>query len=106
MNANFAKLATKKELKAEQDKIVQLQVFHLTFFCGINSFKDVEAQNYLGFHPVSRYFEIFSNTNKVTVWKTEEKSDESSPRTSNNSFNPGINFIDNAKVLVTFDGKN
>ena len=27
-------------------------------------------------------------------------------QTSDNSFNPGINYVDNAKILVTFDERN
>ena len=83
-------------------------MFHSTFFCGISGFKYDDMQNYLGFHSVSRYFETIPNTNKVTVSKTERKSDEGikPPPTSDNSFNSGINFIDNDKILVAFDGKN
>ena len=51
-------------------------MFHSTFFCGISGFKDDDMQKYLGFHPISRYLETILNTNKVTVWKTERKSDE------------------------------
>ena len=47
-------LATKADLKAEQDKIVKLQVFDSSYFCGKIHFEDDGTENYLVFPPVSK----------------------------------------------------
>ena len=38
--AKVATLATKAELKAEQDKIIKLQAFDSSYFCGKSHFED------------------------------------------------------------------
>ena len=99
-NTELAALSTKAELKAEQDKIVKLQVFDSSHSLGKNHFEDDGTQNYLVFHPVSRYFKVIVNTYKVTAWKLKGLSDENikPPSISDNSLNPRINYIDNAKI--------
>ena len=42
-----ATLATKSELKADQDKIIKLQAFDSSYFCDKNHFEDDGTQNYL-----------------------------------------------------------
>ena len=49
LNKKVATLATKVELKAEQDKIPKLQAFDLSYFCGKSHFEDYGTQNYLVF---------------------------------------------------------
>ena len=49
LDKNIATLETKAELKAEQDKIVKLQTFDFSYFCGISHFEDNGTQNYLVF---------------------------------------------------------
>ena len=44
-----ATLATKSELKANQDKIIKLQAFDSSYFCDKNHFEDDGTQNYLVF---------------------------------------------------------
>ena len=51
-----APLATKAELKAEQDKIVKLQVFDWNWFWGKSHFEDDGTQNYLVFHQCTDIF--------------------------------------------------
>ena len=73
---------------------------------GKNQLEDDDAQNYLVFHPVLRYFNMIANTDKVTAWKLKGLSDENIklPSISNNSLNPWISYIVNAKMWVKFDG--
>ena len=54
LNKKLSTLGTKTELKAEQDKIVKLQAFDLSYFHGKSYFEDDGAQNYLVFQAVSR----------------------------------------------------
>ena len=49
----MATLVTKAELKAEQDKILKLQVFDSSYFWGKSRF---ETQSYVVFWSVFRYF--------------------------------------------------
>ena len=43
------KLATKTELNAEQDKIIKIQTFDLSCFCGKSHFECDDIQNYIVF---------------------------------------------------------
>ena len=63
----IATLATKTELKTEQDKITKLQTFDSTYFGGKNHFEDNDTKNCLLLPPVSRYFKTVANTSKVTA---------------------------------------
>ena len=55
LNNKAATLATKAELKAEQDKIVTLQVFDSSYFRGKSYFEDDSTQNNLVFQTMYRY---------------------------------------------------
>ena len=74
MNKKVATLATKAELKAEQDKITKLEAFDSGYFRGKNHFEDDGTQNYLIFQPIDRHFLkmliliIFENWNLMVVW--------------------------------------
>ena len=98
--------STKTVLNAEQDKIVKLQEFDSSHLRGKNQLEDDDTQNYVVFHPVLRYFIMIANTNKGTVWKSKGLSDENikPPSISDNSLNPWISYIVNAKMWVKFDG--
>ena len=45
-------LATKSELKAEQEKMIKLQEFDSSYFGGKSHFEDDDTQNYLVFQPM------------------------------------------------------
>ena len=69
LNITLATLATKAELKAEQEKIVNPQAFDSSFFCGKSHFEDNGTQNYLVFQPVFRYFKKIANSHHISLWK-------------------------------------
>ena len=50
------KLATKAQLKADQDTIVTLQTFDLGYFLGKSHFGDDGTPNYLVHQPIKRSF--------------------------------------------------
>ena len=56
LNKKVATLATKTELKAEQDKLTNLQAFDSSYFRGKIHFEDDGTQNYLVFQPMSNIF--------------------------------------------------
>ena len=99
-------LTTKSELKAEQGKIVKLEVFGSSYFCGKSHFKDDGTQNYLVFQGVYKYFRTAATTNKITAQKCNVLSDENIklPATSDNTLNPEIYYFDNAEIRKSFDG--
>ena len=52
MNKNVATLETKAELKSEEDKITESQVFDASYFRGKSHFEDDGTQNYLLFQTM------------------------------------------------------
>ena len=63
LDKKIATLVAKAKLKAEQDKIVKLQVFDSSYFRGKRHFEDDDTQNYLMFLPIY----TFKNTFKKLV---------------------------------------
>ena len=64
-------LATKAELKAEQDKIVKLQTYDLSFFIGQRYFNSEGSQNYLIFQTLYYTLKRLGNIEKVVSWKSK-----------------------------------
>ena len=60
-----ATLATKAELKAEPDKIINLQAFDSSYFCNKNHFEHDGTQNYLIFQSMYRYSKKIGNTERI-----------------------------------------
>ena len=65
LHTKLATLVTKTELKAEQDKIVKLQAFDSSYFCGKSHFEDYGMQNYLRYQLAYRYFKKIINSNHI-----------------------------------------
>ena len=61
-----AALATKAELKAEQDKITKIQASDSIYFQGKNHFEDDGSQNYLVFQPMYKYFLKVCDTDRIS----------------------------------------
>ena len=47
-------LSTKAELKAQQDKIVKLQIDDISIFISQSYFNNDESQNYIVFQPIQK----------------------------------------------------
>ena len=92
-----ATLATKAELKAEQDKIIKLKAFDSSYSRGKNHFEDDGTQNYLIFQPMYRYFRKIGNTERISSWKSKGLLDEiiKPSTTSDNSLAPALRYIGN-----------
>ena len=54
INTKLAKLATKAELKAEQNKILKFKAFNSKYFCGKSNFEDDVTQNYVVFRYLKK----------------------------------------------------
>ena len=59
-------LATKPELKAEQDKVIKSQAFDSNYFRSKSHFEDDGIQNCLVFQPIYRYFKKIDNTSYIS----------------------------------------
>ena len=77
LDNKVATLATKAELKAEQDKIIKLQVFDSIYFRGKSHFVDDDStQKYLLFQSIYSYFKRIGNTSHITSWNSKELPDK------------------------------
>ena len=68
----MAALATKAELKAEQNKTVKLQAFDSCYFHDKSYFEDDSMQSYLVFQPV---FRCFKNMLIAIMFQRENQKD-------------------------------
>ena len=86
-------------------EIEKLQTFDLRYFLSKSHFADDGAQSYLLFN---QYFKTPTNSDKVIGWKSKGLSGDSVKplATSDDSLNPRLDYTDNAKIEVKFDGSN
>ena len=68
-------LTTRAELKAGKDKIITLQAFDSSYFCGESYFEDDGTKNYLVFQLVYRYFKNIGNSGHISACKSKGLSD-------------------------------
>ena len=82
-------------------------MFDSSYFLGKIPFEDDGSQNCLVFQVVYKQFTMVANTNKVSAWKIKGLFNVSIKPSSksDDSLNPGINYIDNAKIQVQVDGR-
>ena len=101
----MAILATKAELKVEQDKIIKFQAIYSSYFCGNNQFEDEGTQNYLIFQPMYKYFKKIGNTDRISAWKSKRLSDVSIKPFSitDISLVPSLSYI-GTKTKIKFVG--
>ena len=83
----------------------KLKAFDSSYFIGKSHFEEDGRQNYLGFQPINRYFEIIPNTDYVSLRKSKGLSAESIQplNTSDNSLAPVLNYY-GTKTRVKFNG--
>ena len=100
LDKKAATLATKADLKAEQDKIIKLQAFDSSYFRGKSHFEDDGTQNYLVFQPMYKYFKKIY----ISSWKSKGLSDDTikPPSIFDNSLAPALSYIGN-KTRIKFD---
>ena len=71
-----ATLATKTELKAEQDKNLKLQALDSSYFGGKNHFEGDGTLSYSIFQPMYRYLNKNGDIDYISEWKSKRLSDE------------------------------
>ena len=93
-----------KHLHVESE-LNKLKNFDSSYIVGKNHFDEDGTQNYLVFQPINRYFQVITNTNYVSLWKSKGLSSESTkpPTTSDNSLTPVLNYY-GTKARAKFTG--
>ena len=102
----MATLATKAELKAEQNKITKPQTFDSSYFRGKSHLEEDGFQNYLIFQPMYRYFKKISGVgdgNCIYFWKGLSDERINFITTSNYSITPELSYYGN-KIRLKFNG--
>ena len=92
----------KKENLLAKNDLNKLKTFDSSYFIGKSHFED-GTQNYLVFQPINKYFEMITNTDYVSSWKSKGLSAESikPPTTSDNSLTPALSYY-GPKTRVKF----
>ena len=85
-------LATKAELKIEQDKMTKLQTFDSSHFRGKINFEDNDTQNYLVFQPMYRHSKKIGSSHYLSAWESKGLSNKSNnpPAKSDDSLAPSL----------------
>ena len=88
-----------------ENELNTLKTFDSNYFIGKSNFEEDSAQNYLVFQPLNKYFEVITNTNYASSWKSKGLSVETikPPTTSDNSLSPELNYY-GSKTTVKFTG--
>ena len=76
-----------------ENELNKLKTFDFSYFVGKSHFGEDGTQNYLAFQPMYRCFEMITNTDYISSWKSKGLSAESikPPTTSDNSLAPALN---------------
>ena len=90
-----------------ENELNTLKTFDSNYFIGKSNFEEDSTQNYLVFQPLNKYFEVITNTNYASSWKSKGLSVETikPPTTSDNSLSPELNYY-GSKTTVKFTGTN
>ena len=80
----------------------KLKTFDSSYFIGKSHFED-GTQKYLVFQPINKYFEMITNTDYVSSWKSKGLFAENikPPTTSDNSLTPALSYY-GTKIRVKF----
>ena len=102
INKEIKKLQIKAELKADKDKIVELQTYYLSLFISQNYFLNDGAQCYL----ILQLLKSLGDTEKVVSWKSKGLLTEklTTPTTTDNSLSPSMKWYKNSKFCLIFKG--
>ena len=88
-----------------ENELKKLKTFDSSYFIGKNHFEEDSTQNYLVLQPIKRYFEVITNSNYVSSWKTKGLSAKTikPPATSDNSLTPTLSYY-GTKTRVKLNG--
>ena len=88
-----------------ENEFKKLKTFDWDYFIGKNRFEEDGTQNYLVVQPLNKYFEVITNTDFVSPWKSKRLHAESikPPTISDNSLTPTLNYY-GIKIRAKFTG--
>ena len=88
-----------------ENELNKLKTFDSNYFIGKSHFEDDGTQNYLVFQPLKKYFQVITNTEYISSWKSKGFSGESikPPTTSDNILTPALSYY-GTKTRVQFTG--
>ena len=58
--------ANKTKITSNEKELKTLKTFYSSYFRGKSHFEEDGTQNYLVFQPISRYFQVITNTDNVS----------------------------------------
>ena len=88
-----------------ENELNKLKTFDSSYFIGKSHFEEDGTQNYIVFQSLNKYFEVITNTDYISSWKSKGLSAESMkpPTTSDNSLTPALSYY-GTKTRVKFTG--
>ena len=63
--------ASKTKNLLVENELKKLKAFNLLYFSGKSHFEEDGTDNYLVFQPIQKYFELISNTQYISSWKSK-----------------------------------
>ena len=63
--------ASKTKNLLVENELKKLKTFNLVYFSGKSHFEEDGTDNYLVFQPIQKYFELISNTQYISSWKSK-----------------------------------
>ena len=63
--------ASKTKNLLVENELKKLKAFNLVYFSGKSHFEEDGTDNYLVFQPIQKYFELISNTQYISSWKSK-----------------------------------
>ena len=93
-NKNKKITSNKSKHLLVENELKKLKTFDLGYFIAKSHFEEDDAQNYLIFQPLYKYFKVISNTDYVSSWQSKGLSNENikPPVTSDNSLTPALSY--------------
>ena len=93
-NLNRKITQNKSKYLLVENELNKLKTFDSSYFTGKSHFGEDDTQNYLVFPPMYRYFEMITNTDYISSWKSKGVSAE--------SFKPPKTFLYVTLQLLSF----
>ena len=104
-NLNRKITENKTQILLVKNELNKLKTFDSSYFIGKNHFEEDGTQTYSVFQAKNKYFEVITNTDYISSWKSKGLCAESikPPTTSDNILTPGSNYY-GTKTRVKFTG--
>ena len=104
-NLNRKITENKTQILLVKNELNKLKTFDSSYFIGKNHFEEDGTQTYSVFQAKNKYFEVITNTDYISSWKSKGLCAESikPPTTSDNGLTPALNYY-GTKTRVKLTG--